>query len=89
MRCLWHDTGAAVIGSASLAAVALPLRLALENAGVPALVLLPVVAAAGAAAYGLSLRLLRPSAWRDLAAALRRVVPQRALRARSALTSAG
>jgi hypothetical protein len=58
-----------------MAAVAVPANLALERAGVPAFPHLIVVGAVGGLVYLVALWRLFPSAWLDLSALLRRVLP--------------
>jgi hypothetical protein len=76
---LWHDVSAALVSCAALAAVGLPVGWALDGAGAPTLVHIALVLAAGTVAYLLALRTAFRPAWRDLGAALRRVVPARFL----------
>jgi PST family polysaccharide transporter len=80
LRVLWDDLSAALVGCAALVAVAWPAQWALRGAGAGALVTVALVGAAGAAAYLAALRAGFPAAWRDLAAALRRVLPGRLTR---------
>jgi O-antigen/teichoic acid export membrane protein len=75
LRLLWHDVRAAAVCCVALTAVAAPLEWALRDAGAPAPVHLVAVCAAGAVAYLAALRAGFPPAWRDLAAALRRIAP--------------
>jgi O-antigen/teichoic acid export membrane protein len=87
LRCLWDDVGAAATGCVALAAVGVPLRLALDAAGTAAPVEAVAVTAAGAIAYLAALRVGFPEAWTDLRRTLRRVVPVRG--ARRAVRRAG
>jgi O-antigen/teichoic acid export membrane protein len=76
---LWHDIAAALVACVALVAVAAPLGWVLSSAGAPTPVHILLVPGAGGAAYLLALRTGFPSAWRDLIAALRRLVPARLL----------
>lgn len=77
MRFIWDDIGAALAGSAALAAVAWPADWALREAGAPPVLHLLVVGAVGAVAYLAVLRTAFPAAWHDLSAGLRRLAPAR------------
>ena len=81
LRFLWHDVSAATVSCAAMAAVSVPVELALRNAGAPVLVHLACVAAAGGGAYLLALRLGFRDAWSDLAALFTRVIPVGRVRA--------
>jgi PST family polysaccharide transporter len=81
---LWRDVSAALVSCAALVAVAAPLGWALRGAGTPTVVHLALVLVAGSVAYLLALRTIFPTAWRDLGAAVRRVVPARLLALRRA-----
>jgi O-antigen/teichoic acid export membrane protein len=73
------DLAPASLGSAALAAPAIPLAWALKSAGVPVPIEVAVVSAVGAVAYLATLRLAFPAAAQDLASALGRILPERAL----------
>jgi O-antigen/teichoic acid export membrane protein len=75
LRFMWEDMGAAAVSCLALCGVAVPIELGLTDAGAPPLVHLALVGAAAAIAYLAALRLLFPSAWRDLTALVRRVLP--------------
>ena len=77
LHFLWGDVAAALISCAVLVAIAGPTAWALRDAGAPVLVQLVVVGAAAAASYLAALRMLFRGAWDDLAAAMRRIVPDR------------
>jgi lipopolysaccharide exporter len=79
LRFLWHDVSAACVSCAGLIVVAGPVNWAMTASGVPTLVHLAAVAIAGGLGYLIVLRLLFGAAWRDLLAAVRRVVPARLL----------
>jgi O-antigen/teichoic acid export membrane protein len=76
-RVLWVDIAPATLSCAALVAVAGPAEWALATLDAPALVHLTGVGAAGAVAYLLALRAWFPASFDDLAAALRRIVPDR------------
>jgi O-antigen/teichoic acid export membrane protein len=75
LRLLWSDTSAAVVSCAAMAAVALPVELALRASGAPAIVHIAAVGAVGAVAYLTSIRVWFAVAWRDLSSLLRRILP--------------
>ena len=75
LRFLWDDIAAAAVSCAVLVAVASPIDMAFDDAGVAAPLHLLAVGAAGGLAYIGALRLGFPAAWRDARAVLRRVVP--------------
>ena len=66
VRALWNDAGPAGVSSAALLAVAWPLAHWLAAAGLTPLLLLPIIAAAGAGAYLLVLYTLFQAAWADV-----------------------
>ena len=72
---LWKDGGAAAVSSLALAAVAVPLSLALSAAHTPVFVQLVIVGIAGGAAYLVALRLLFRPAWNELWTSIGHVVP--------------
>jgi hypothetical protein len=77
LMALWRDLAPALWGSAALAAVAVPLELALRAGGAPVLLQMAAVGLAGGIAYVAALRWLFPAAAHDLLAALNRVSPVR------------
>lgn len=77
LRFMWDDIAAGSVASIALVAAAWPADWALRDAGAPPLLHLLLVGAVGAATYLAVLRLAFPAAWRDLAAAVRRVLPAR------------
>lgn len=77
LRQMWGDVGPATVASLALAAVAVPLRLALGATGAPLAVVLLVVPAAGAGVYVAVLSSLFPASWRDFTTLARRVMPSR------------
>jgi O-antigen/teichoic acid export membrane protein len=72
---IWHDLRAASLSCVALAAVAAPVQWALRDTGAPAEVHILAVGACGGLAYLAALRTGFPTAWDDLRAAVRRVVP--------------
>ncbi len=74
---LWQDVEPALVSVAGLAALAVPANLALVNAGIPVIPHALGTGAAAAIGYLLVLRLAYPDQARDLAAALRRILPDR------------
>lgn len=74
---LAQDLAPAAISCLALAAVAVPLGIALSGSGVPVLPHLAAVALAGGLAYLVVLRAYFPACAHDLGAALRRVLPAR------------
>jgi PST family polysaccharide transporter len=80
LRVLWDDLAAALVGCAALVAAAWPVQWMLRGAGAGALVTIALVGSAGGAAYLAALRAGFPAAWHDLAAAIRRVLPDRLAR---------
>ena len=79
LAALWGDVAAATTACIGLAAVGVPIELGLANAGAPVLVHIALVGAGGGLAYLAILRLLFPASWRDLMAALRRLMPSAGL----------
>jgi hypothetical protein len=75
LRFLWQDLRAGAVGAAAMAAVAVPVDIAVGDAGVPAFLHLAIVGAVAGVVYLLALWRLFPSAWTDVAALLRRVLP--------------
>jgi O-antigen/teichoic acid export membrane protein len=75
LRLLWADVSAALVASGAMVAAALPVEVALRNAGVPAIAHLAIVGAVGGVAYLAAVRIWFPSAWRDLSALAQRVLP--------------
>jgi O-antigen/teichoic acid export membrane protein len=64
------------LASAALITVAWPLTRFADDAGLPALVVLAVAAAAGTAIYVAVLRLVFPAAWSDVRAVVARILPR-------------
>jgi lipopolysaccharide exporter len=81
---LVRDIGPALVSCVALLAVTVPLD-HLIGPSFPALAQLLVAGPAGLLAYGLTLRLLFPAAWSDVALLVRRVLPERWLRGRGTL----
>ncbi|HTT95655.1 MAG TPA: oligosaccharide flippase family protein [Solirubrobacterales bacterium] len=77
LLALWRDLYPALAGCAAMAAVALPLELALRAGGAPVLLQTAAVCLAGGIAYVAVLKRWFPAAAHDLFAALRRVSPVR------------
>jgi lipopolysaccharide exporter len=81
------DLAPAVVGSALVVAVGLPLAGALRGVGAGAVPIMAAVALAGAFVHVVALRSLFPAVWADIVELVRRVLPARRLRARPALSS--
>jgi O-antigen/teichoic acid export membrane protein len=81
LRFMWEDMGAAVVSCAVLCAAAVPAESLLSRADAPAVVHLVLVGVVAGVAYLAALRLLFAGAWQDLAALVRRVLPDRPMRA--------
>jgi O-antigen/teichoic acid export membrane protein len=81
LRFLWGDVSAATISCLALCAAAWPVDRALDASGAPALAQMAIVGLVGGVAYLAALRLWFAEGWRDLCAVLRRVLPERRLRA--------
>jgi O-antigen/teichoic acid export membrane protein len=77
---LWQDLEPALISCIALVALALPANWALVNAGVPVIPHTVGTSAAAAVGYLVALRIGYPPQFRDLMAALRRLVPDRVTR---------
>ena len=77
LMALWRDLAPALSGCVALAAVVVPLALALRSGGAPVLLQMAAVGVAGGIAYVAALRWLFPAAAHDLFAALNRVSPVR------------
>jgi PST family polysaccharide transporter len=74
-RLLWADVSGALVPCAAMAAVGVPLELALRSSGAPPAAHLLVVGAVGGAVYLGVMRLFFKDAWGDLAALAQRVLP--------------
>jgi lipopolysaccharide exporter len=74
---LWHDVAPATVSCLGLAAVVLPVNLALSAAHVPAIVQLAVVGLIAAPPYLLTLRICYPATSRNLRAAIEQILPDR------------
>jgi O-antigen/teichoic acid export membrane protein len=79
LRTLAGDLWPALAACLGLAALAVPVTLALESAGAPVTALVAGVGLAAAVGYLGALRLFFPSSSRDLGLALRRILPDRVL----------
>jgi len=79
LRAIWADVSAATLACVALVAVAGPVSWGLGNAGAPVLVQIALVGATGGLAYLATVRAAFPTAWGDLSAVLRRVLPARVL----------
>jgi O-antigen/teichoic acid export membrane protein len=75
MWSLLRELSPAVVGCFALAAVALPLRFALEGAGAPDAVTLLVAGPVGLLAYAVLLRTAFPAAWHDVVMIVEKVAP--------------
>jgi O-antigen/teichoic acid export membrane protein len=84
LRSMWHDVGPAVVSSLALLAVAAPVNSALGATAIPVAPHVLAVAAVGAPAYLLTLRLAFPAAWRDLIAMALGLLPPRLRRGKAA-----
>lgn len=84
---LISDLAPAVAVSALVLAVGFPLAGALRDASVGAFAIVVAVGFVGVTVQALALRSLFPAVWSDLASLLRRLVPQRLLLRRPALSS--
>jgi O-antigen/teichoic acid export membrane protein len=78
---LWSDVAAASVSSVALVAAALPLHVAMTDAGAGALVHTAVVGTLGLTGYAIALRTCFPAQWQDVMAVVRRLLPERRLRA--------
>lgn len=87
LRRAWQDSAPAVIGSAGLTVITIPLMAALSRAGLPAPVVLVAIGAVGLSAYVLALRVFCKGALEDALLVLRTVL-HRERPSDSALTSA-
>jgi O-antigen/teichoic acid export membrane protein len=74
---LWRDLAPALTACAALVALAIPAKLGLAALDAPPLPLMMGVGLAGTAGYLVALRLLFPARARDLAGAVRRLLPER------------
>lgn len=74
---LWRDVAPAIVSCAGLAAVAIPVSMALKSAGIPTFSYLAGESVIAAIAYLLTLRLLFPESWHRLRSLLGSILPQR------------
>ena len=81
------DLAPAVVGSALVVAVGMPLAAFLRQADVAAIPIVLAVSAVGAIVHLVSLRSLFPSVWADLLSLVRRLLPARVSFRRPALSS--
>ena len=81
------DLAPAVVGSALVVAVGMPLAAFLRQADVAAIPIVLAVSAVGAIVHLVSLRALFPSVWADLLNLVRRLLPARVSFRRPALSS--
>jgi len=77
LRVLWQDLAPALSACAALALAAVAAQRGLDALNAPVVPLIVGICLAGGAAYVLTLRSLHPDSARDLAAALRRLLPAR------------
>ncbi len=77
LRRCWDDVAPALVGALALLAVAFPLRVALDRAGVPGGLVVVLVGLASVPAYLLAVRVLFPAVWRENAPLVARVLPAR------------
>jgi O-antigen/teichoic acid export membrane protein len=80
LRCLWDDVAPATVACLGLAAVAVPIDLALSAADVPALLHLVAVPLVAIPAYLLTLRACFRTTWRTVRGLVQQLVPHRGLR---------
>ena len=76
-RVMWDDLSSALVSSLGLLAAAWPVEAALRASGAPVLVTLALSGITGGVTYLVVLRVVFPSAWRDLLKALDRILPAR------------
>jgi O-antigen/teichoic acid export membrane protein len=81
------DLAPAVVGSALVIAVGMPLASALRGIGAHPILIIAAVGVVGAFVHLVSLRSLFPVVWADLRSLVRRLVPARVPRRRPALSS--
>ena len=81
LRRLWDDVAPASLSAAGMAAIVVPLSIALTGAGLPAAVWLLLVGMAAVAAYLLVLRGCFPATWRTQRVIIQRILPVRLRRA--------
>jgi hypothetical protein len=81
LRFLWGDVSAATVSCVALVAVAWPAGVALEVASVPAILHIALVSGIGSVAYLATLRIGFVQDYRDLIRLVRRVLPDRPVRA--------
>jgi lipopolysaccharide exporter len=74
---LWHDVAPATVSCLGLAAVVLPVNLALSAAHAPAIVQLAVVGLIAAPPYLLTLRICYPATSRSLRVTIEQILPDR------------
>jgi lipopolysaccharide exporter len=79
-QTLFRDVAPAALCCAVQAGAAFAILSAAEQLGAPALVLLIAVGVGGLATYGVALRYLFPTTWRDLLTVLERIAPAGARR---------
>ncbi|WP_445149194.1 oligosaccharide flippase family protein [Baekduia sp. Peel2402] len=77
LRHVWDDVAPALVGSLALVAVAFPVRMGLDDAGLPAGLVILVVGAASVPAYLLAVRVLFPAIWHENAPLVARMLPAR------------
>lgn len=77
MRVLWQDLAPATTACIALFAAAAPTDLGLSAADAPALIQMVGVGIAGSLSYLIALRVWFPASARDLASAIRRILPSR------------
>jgi PST family polysaccharide transporter len=81
LRAIWDDLAAATLACAGLVVSAGPVEWAMQRLHVPTVPHVLAVTAAGGLAYVVVLRVIFPSVSADLAAVVRRLIPDRILRA--------
>ncbi len=77
MRVLWQDLAPATTACIALVAAAAPADWGLSTVNAPALIQMAGVGIAGSVSYLIALRVWFPASARDLASAIRRILPGR------------
>lgn len=75
IQVIWGDVSAAGVSCIALVAAALPVNIAIQNAGASPFIHMAVVSAVAGVAYLGALRLFFNGAWQDLVTVIRRVLP--------------
>jgi len=75
LRRLWEDLSPALVSCAGMAAVTLPLSIAMTALGIRPLLWLSLLGLAGACGYAATLRIFFLTTWRSQLAVVRRILP--------------